>query len=79
MAKYLVNHGGVVHSVNDEDWATALGNASMKPSDANPAGSPARVATLEEITAFWAAQGLVYDPETDEAHPGAPAAKKVSR
>ncbi len=79
MAKYLVNHGGVIHSVNDEDWAVAMGNASMKPTDANPAGSPAREATPDEIAQFWAAQGLAYDPETGEAHPGTPAAKKPAK
>lgn len=66
MAKYLVNHGGVVHSVNDEDWAVSLGNASLKPTDANPAGSPAREATAEEVAAWFVAQGL---PVPDEFAP----------
>ena len=66
MAKYIVNHGGVVHSVNDEDLAIHLGTASMKPSDADPAGKPARMATNEEIAGWFTMQGL---PVPDEFAP----------
>ncbi len=76
MAKYIVNHGGTVHSVNDDEFALHLGLASKKPTEENPAGSPAREATLDEIIAYWAAQGLVYDPETGDAHPANSAESK---
>ena len=69
MTKYLVNHGGVVHSVNDEGFARHLGMASKKPTEADPAGKPAREATSEEVSAWYAKQGLVYDPATGDAHP----------
>lgn len=68
MAKYLVNHGGVVHSVSDEDFALHLGMASLKPTEENPAGKPAREATAEEVSAWFATQGLVYDPASGEAY-----------
>ena len=70
MAKYIVNHGGVVHSVNDDEFALHLGLASLKPSDGNPAGSPAREATAEEVAAWFTAQGLPvpdeFAPKSDE-------------
>ena len=76
MAKYIVNHGGVIHSVNDEDFAVALGNASLKPTEADPAGKPAREATPDEVAAWYAAQGLVYDPTTGEARADSKKASK---
>ena len=76
MAKYIVNHGGVIHSVNDEDFAVALGNASLKPTEADPAGKPAREATPDEVAAWYAAQGLVYDPATGEARADSKKASK---
>ncbi len=69
MAKYLLNHGGAVHSVNDAEFAVALGMASLKPTEQDPAGKPAREATPEEVSAWYATQGLVYDPATGDAHP----------
>lgn len=85
MAKYIVNHGGMVHSVNDADFALALQNGSRKPTQEDPAGKPAREATADEVTAWYASQGLVYDPATGEASkaPAADAAasdgKKASK
>lgn len=76
MARYIVNHGGTLHSVNDDEFTLALGNASIPPSKENPAGSPAREATVEEVTAWWAAQGFVYDPATGDATPGKGKASK---
>lgn len=68
MTRYLVNHGGAIHSVNDEDFAIHLGMASKKPTEADPAGKPAREATPAEVSAWYARQGLVYDPASGEAH-----------
>ena len=63
MAKYIVNHGGVVHSVNDEEFAVHLGMASKKPTEADPAGKPAREATPEEVAAYFKRQGLQLLPD----------------
>lgn len=75
MARYIVNHGGVVHSVNDEDFAVALGNASRKPTEADPAGKPAREATREEIAGWFRMQGLPVPEEYQSAESDA---KKAS-
>lgn len=69
MAKYIVNHGGEVHSVNEADFALALANGSRKPSPEDPIGKAAREATAEEIAAWWAKQGFVYDAASDTAKP----------
>lgn len=63
MTKYLVNHGGVVHSVNDEEFAIHLGMASKKPTEEDPAGKPAREATPEEVAAYFKRQGLQQLPD----------------
>lgn len=55
---YIVNHGGVVHSVPDDMVDVHLGVASIPPSPENPAGKPARMATDAEIDAWYASQGL---------------------
>lgn len=63
---YIVNHGGVVHSVPDEQLAVHLGVASIPPSPENPAGKPARMATDDEIDAWYQAQGL-DNPHAEKA------------
>ncbi len=78
MAKYIVNHGGVIHSVNDDAFALAMVNGSRPPSPEDPTGKPARVATPDEIVAWWAAQGFIYDPATDEARPASENASESS-
>lgn len=67
--RFIRNHGGAIHPVNDDQFEMHLGLASIPPSREKPAGSPAREATPEEVRAYFARQGLVYDPETNEAHP----------
>lgn len=67
--RFIINHGGVCHAVNDEDFFLHLGLASKPATKENPKGSPAREATPEEISAYFAHQGLIFDPETGEAHP----------
>lgn len=63
MARFIVNHGGVIHSVPDEQFLLHLGQASIKPTDANPAGKPAREATRDEIVAYYTRQGLPVPEE----------------
>lgn len=57
MASYIVNEGGATHSV---DPATA--HRMIEAGEA-------REATVEEIEAWYAEQGLVYDAESDVAEP----------
>ncbi len=75
MARFIVNHGGVVHIVNDEDFATHLGQASIKPSEQDPAGKPAREASREEIEAFCAEHGIAspFASDGEPASEGEPA------
>lgn len=75
MARFIVNPGGVVHSVNDEEFALHLGLASIKPSEANPAGSPAREATREEIAGWFRMQGLDVPAEYADEKPADKPAK----
>lgn len=88
MARYLVNSGGVVHSVSDEQFdmhlsltrQTALQRAKnpFMPEAAGEQIIMPREATPEEIAAYWAAQGLVYDPETGDALSKAEAAERAT-
>ena len=92
MAKYLVNSGGILNSVPDEQFQTHMfvarqtAMSRQRPPD-SALGQPdvpvtmPREATPDEIVAWWAAQGLVYDPETGEAHPksAAPAPAKPEK
>lgn len=77
MARYLVNSGGVVHSVSDEQFdmhlsltrQTALQRAKnpFMPEAAGEQIIMPREATPEEIAAYWSRMGLVYDPATGDA------------
>jgi hypothetical protein len=67
--RFIVNHGGVVHAVNDDQFALHLGLASKPATPENPAGSPAREATPDEVIAHFARQGLSFNPATGEATP----------
>jgi hypothetical protein len=60
VAKYIVNHGGRLHIVNDDEFLQHLQLASRLPTKEQPTGSFAREATPEEVAAWYAAQGLVY-------------------
>jgi hypothetical protein len=61
--RYIVNHGGEIHSVADEDFQFHLGAASKRPTEDDPAGKPAREATPAEIRAYYRRQGIDYTPE----------------
>lgn len=87
MARYIVNSGGVVNSVNDDEFAVHLSVARQtamqrqKAPDAAASANEApvmmpREATPDEVAAFWRKQGLVYLPETDEAVTPAEAAER---
>lgn len=81
MARHIVNHAGIVHSVNDEQFELHLGAASIKPNEHNPSGKFAREATEDEISAWYAHQGLVWNAATGEALPASeakPEAKPAS-
>lgn len=77
MARYLVNRAGIVHSVNDEDFLAHRERLAVMPNaETGEQGYMPREATPEEIVAYWAAQGLVYDAASDTAYPGAADAAK---
>lgn len=89
MSRYLVNSGGVVHNVPDEQFnihlsvarQTALQRASnpfMPELNAQPIVMP-REATPEEIAAYWDRQGFVYDPESGDALTKAEAAERAAK
>lgn len=79
MARYILNAGGVINSVNDEDFFTHLAVAQQtamqrKTMSGGPTIAPEmmpREATPDEVTAWWASQGLAYDPQTEIAMPAA--------
>lgn len=70
MAKYIVTSpAGTIHSVNDEDVMLHMTQNVQAPRpDDGFGGFVPREATPDEIAAWWAAQGLVYDPASDTAH-----------
>ena len=61
--RYIVNHGGVIHSVADEDFQFHLGAASKRPTEDDPAGKPAREATPAEVKAYYRKQGIDWSPD----------------
>lgn len=89
MARYIVNSGGVIHSVNDTEFDTHMAicrqTAMQRTKTPDGMATPAeqvqmpREATPDEIAAWWAAQGLVYDPETGEAVSKAEAAERSKK
>jgi hypothetical protein len=79
---FIVNHGGVVHSVPDEQVAVHLGVSSIAPNADDPAGKPARMASRAEIAEWHRKQGLEVPAEFAEKGEDAdeaPAAPKAPR
>lgn len=85
MARYIINAGGVVNSVADEAFnvhldltrTTAMQRQTMSGGQVIVPDFMPREATPDEVAAWYAAQGLVFDPATGEATP-APAAASAA-
>ena len=78
MRRYIRHHTGVVHDVAAEHFNVHLAQARNIRYD-DPATEIAREATPEEVAAHWAAQGLVYVPESDEALTAAEHAERAAK
>ena len=64
--RYIRHNNGVIHDVPESQYAAHLAQARAIRLD-DPTADVAREATPEEVAAYWASQGLVYVPESDEA------------
>lgn len=71
MAKYIINSGGAIQQIRDEDWAAIQAYPTYYSGWNNE--PPMREATPDEIATWWNAQGMVYDPATGAARPQAQA------
>lgn len=75
MARYIINAGGIVHSVADEAFnqhldatrQTAMQRQTMSGGAVIVPDFMPREATPEEVAAWYAAQGLIFDAATGEA------------
>lgn len=90
MARYIINAGGIVHSVADEAFnqhldatrQTAMQRQTMSGGAVIVPDFMPREATPDEVATWYAAQGLAFDAATGDATPAttasatpAPAAK----
>ncbi len=64
--RYIRHNNGQIHDVPASQYALHLAQArAIRQED--PTADVAREATPDEVAAYWAAQGFVYVPESDEA------------
>lgn len=75
--RYIRHHSGTIHDVSAETFNAHLAQAGQIQYKDKEFREPAREATPDEIVAYWARQGLVYDAATDEARPPEPVAPEA--